>query len=404
MLRLEVAVFFFCCSALGAQEDAWVRHTIDNSSRGADGVRFLDVNGDGHGDIATGWEEGGLIRAYLHPGPRKVAERWPLVTVARVKSPEDAVFCDLDGDGAFDVVSCCEGRNRRVFAHWAPTAAEKFLEESSWETTSFAAVEGKSQWMFALPMELDGVGGIDLVLGAKGGGACVGWLRSPSRARDMKAWTFHRWYSAGWIMSLISHDVDGDGDSDVVVSDRKGKKPGVLWLENPGREALAKEPALQWREHRMGAGGREVLFVSLYDFDGDGRKEAAVTAKPNRVSLLYSGTDPRQPWREELIEYPLDRFGRAKAVRPGDLDGDGVAELTVSCESASGGKAGVFYLRRAGKKWIPHGLSGPAGVKFDRIELRDLDGDGDLDLITCEERDNLGVFWYENPAVKTSPK
>ena len=73
-------------------------------------------------------------------------------------------------------------------------------------------------------------------------------------------------------------------------------------------------------------------------------------------------------------------------------------------ESASGGKSGVFYLRRVGKKWIPHGLSGPAGVKFDRIELRDLDGDGDLDLITCEERDNLGVFWYENPAVKTSPK
>ena len=99
MLRLEVAVFFFCCSALGAQEDAWVRHTIDNSSRGADGVRFLDVNADGHGDIATGWEEGGLIRAYLHPGPRKAAERWPLVTVARVKSPEDAVFCDLDGTG-----------------------------------------------------------------------------------------------------------------------------------------------------------------------------------------------------------------------------------------------------------------------------------------------------------------
>ena len=64
----------------------------------------------------------------------------------------------------------------------------------------------------------------------------------------------------------------------------------------------------------------------------------------------------------------------------------------------------MFYLRRAGKKWIPRGLSGPAGVKFDRIELRDLDGDGDLDLITCEERDNLGVFWYENPAGKPGAK
>jgi len=28
----------------------------------------------------------------------------------------------------------------------------------------------------------------------------------------------------------------------------------------------------------------------------------------------------------------------------------------------------------------------------------DLDRDGDLDILGCEEADNLGVFWYENPA------
>jgi hypothetical protein len=28
----------------------------------------------------------------------------------------------------------------------------------------------------------------------------------------------------------------------------------------------------------------------------------------------------------------------------------------------------------------------------------DVDGDGDLDLMSCEERDQLGVFWYENPS------
>jgi hypothetical protein len=42
-------------------------------------------------------------------------------------------------------------------------------------------------------------------------------------------------------------------------------------------------------------------------------------------------------------------------------------------------------------------VSGNVGVKFDLVELVDLDGDGDLDAITCEEVDNLGVFWFENP-------
>jgi hypothetical protein len=36
------------------------------------------------------------------------------------------------------------------------------------------------------------------------------------------------------------------------------------------------------------------------------------------------------------------------------------------------------------------------------MELLDLDGDGDLDVLTCEENygpdsQGLGVIWYENP-------
>ncbi len=42
----------------------WARYTIDNSSRGADGVRLHDVDGaPWAADIATGWEEGGVIRS-----------------------------------------------------------------------------------------------------------------------------------------------------------------------------------------------------------------------------------------------------------------------------------------------------------------------------------------------------
>ena len=81
----------------------WRRHTVDDSSIGADGVRLRDVNGDGLPDIATGWEEGNIVRAYLHPGFGRVRERWPAVTVRQVGSPEDAVFADLDGSGRLDV-------------------------------------------------------------------------------------------------------------------------------------------------------------------------------------------------------------------------------------------------------------------------------------------------------------
>jgi hypothetical protein len=47
--------------------------------------------------------------------------------------------------------------------------------------------------------------------------------------------------------------------------------------------------------------------------------------------------------------------------------------------------------------WLTHNVSGRVGTKYDLVELIDLDDDGDLDILTCEERDDLGVVWYENP-------
>ena len=47
----------------------WPRHTIDATSRGADGARLGDVNRDGRPDLVTGWEEGGVVRVYLPPSP-----------------------------------------------------------------------------------------------------------------------------------------------------------------------------------------------------------------------------------------------------------------------------------------------------------------------------------------------
>ncbi len=117
-LVTTIGLLFFCTSvSVHAQDTPWARHVIDDSYSGADGVRLADVNNDGLMDIATGWEEGGRTKVYINPGYEGVKDPWPAVLVAETPDVEDAVFADLDGDGAVDVISSTEGKTKKIFVN-----------------------------------------------------------------------------------------------------------------------------------------------------------------------------------------------------------------------------------------------------------------------------------------------
>jgi hypothetical protein len=374
----------------------WARHTIDAASRGADGVKLGELDGDGLPDIVTGWEEGGVVRAYLNPGPTKAREPWPAVTVGTARNVEEAIFADLDGDGRLDIVSGAEGNTRTLYWHRFTGTPAQLLDAAAWRTEAFPATARAQLWMQAAALDLDGRHGSDVLLGAKGGGATIGWLRAPAMPGDLHAWTFHRLRDAGWIMSLLPHDMDDDGDADVLFTDRTGKRRGAFWLENPG--AAANRSHAPWPEHAIGALKREAMFADLGDMDGDGRTDVAVAVKPADIVLVL-----RQPdggWRENVLTLDTSNLGDAKAVKIADVNGDGLPDLLFTCENANGPREGVVWLeQQRGGPWLQRPLGGPDGVKFDLMQVLDLDGDGDRDVITCEERDNLGVVWYENPNV-----
>ena len=390
-------------------EGSWKRHTIDDSSFGADGIRFGDINGDGLLDITTPWEEGGQVRVYINPGKNGLKDRWPAVTVGKVGDPEDSFFVDLDGDGHLDVVSSCEGDTQSIFVHWAPTDRAKLLDPKAWTTKAMPCSSGARRWMYAFAMQIDGKGGLDLVAASKKENAVLGWFESPENPRDLASWRWHPLLSGGWFMTLRPNDMDKDGDLDIVATDRRGSHRGLLWLENPGS---AQAKSVDWKEHRIGPVDEyEAMHNCIADLDDDGLEDILVAVKGGPVRFYRRVSQSPLKWESHRIEMPPNAGG-GKSLQVADINLDGQLDLVVAGEHATDGKIGTFWLSYNQKvtesRWTATSISGPEGFINDLVELIDLDDDGDLDVVTVEEKGpylkkgykgkELGVIWYENPA------
>ena len=404
---LVILTFYSICKSdlLISQTNHWNRHIIDSTSSGADGVRIADANGDGISDITTGWEEEGITKVYLHPGYEKARGIWPSVIVGKTPSVEDALFVDVNNDQTLDVISVTGGDDKKIYIHWAPNNLNQYLDASKWKTEVLPISEGQIQWMFAITAQLNESNKINLVVGSKNEAAEIKWFQSSEKPNDLSNWKGHTISSSEWIMSLIEVDMDHDGDYDILTSDRKsGETNGIRWLENAGKNFNQNH---EWKNHFIGAHGLEVMFMDYADLDQDGLKDVIVTERSTQKIFFIKKLDHSGlKWKSYPIDIP-EVTGKAKAVKVGDINGDGKLDLVHTTNTyRDEDKQGVYWLSYSkdptDSNWTWHELSGFEGYKFDRIELLDMDDDGDLDVLTTEENygmnsKGLGVIWYENP-------
>tara|TARA_R110002110_G_scaffold415860_1_gene658748 strand:- start:77158 stop:78450 length:1293 start_codon:yes stop_codon:yes gene_type:complete len=415
---LALPLLFASAHYAYAPANHWSKWSIDASGNGADGVHTGDINRDGLIDVVSGWEESGQVKLYLNPGLGKLRTQagWPGIDISgglEIDGIEDAAFADLDLDGHIDtVLSSIEGDTRSLGLHWfgqAPMEASR-----SWQAISLTPGH-RAGYMKARAAQIDGIGGADIVAGTKTMGdvhAGIYWFASPpdTHATDPVEW---REYFVGEIdvktVTLVLKDMDADSLVDIVYSGRNG----VGWFRNPGHSALVDDPAnAQWERIVVATTGSEYTFC---DHDGNGLEDLIVTTSKTSgmvAKWLQRLDDSGRHWREFPVMSDDLRPGLAsgrkfvlKGVACGFVDDDGVIDIVFT---ASGYGHGVFMMSpraeiSAGKPWEVTYLSLYADrMKYDNLQLVDVDGDGDLDVVTSEEGQGIfssgdGVLWFENP-------
>ena len=395
------------------QGQPWLRHTIDNSLLGAEGPRGADFNSDGLIDYAVAWEQTGVATLYLHPGSELVRQPWPSVVVGFAPNGETAAPVDLNGDGRFEIVAAISAGPRTIRAYLSPEKPDELLDPDAWTTGNFSQVP-TDLWVYVEPADIDGENGVDLIIGSIGRQgsfeAQIGWLRSPEDPLDFDAWTYHKIVDVKWTMSIEAIDVDQDGDVDFIFSNRFGSdsEQGVFWAVNPGHDS--HDLTSPWETVAIGSQGRQAVFVGVDDLEDNGLIDVIAPSRPRSLFLHAADDATGLSWSSQELPWPED-VGEAKAAAVGDINLDGRKDVVLTAVEAGEIEAlsGMAWLRAPELPegdWQAYEIAGFDGEKFDIVQLVDVDGDGDLDIVAAEERNNsqtvpgLGVVWYENPLIQ----
>ena len=305
----------------------WERHLV-SPIRAIGGYRVdfadvpLDVDGDGRMDVVScSWHDRAVFWR-RNPGPK--GGEWKTHEVDRPGNMETAFAVDVDSDGALDFVPNI--MNRTVWFR---------VEEGA--LVPYVISEERGGHGIGVG-DVDGDGRADVL-------ASGGWFHAPEDPLTGD-WKFHPEWSLGSAgISIIAHDFDADGLTDVFWG--MGHDYGLFWLKQ-GRDEEGKRT---WARHTVDDSWSQAHGLTLADLDGNGEMEV-ITGKRRHA---HNGHDPGG--EEELIvcTYAFDdktsKFTRTTLSKGGsvggghypvirDMDGDGDLDVVLP------GKSGLYLLKR----------------------------------------------------------
>ncbi|OBX21751.1 MULTISPECIES: T9SS type A sorting domain-containing protein [Bizionia] len=345
----------------------FVPHLLSRSVIGVESVYAADIDNDGDMDVVSASSSDNKFAWYENiDGLGTFGDQ--LVISALANDPKSVYAIDIDNDGDMDLLTASD--NDKISWYENTDGLGSFSDSNEIGFTN-----GTVQFIIA--SDLDGDGDRDVLAASYGNNTLIIFenLNGLGNFSNPESITS----SAASAKSVYSTDMDGDGDLDVLSASLDGN---ISWYEN--------------RDGQGNFGSKKIISFSANqawsahaaDIDGDGDMD---------VLSIHNGGN--FGWFENLDgmgnfgeKHPIRSANQGESVYAADLDNDGDVDVLTADRDGISWHENTDGLGDFGSEQV---LLFGSNIRSTSVYASDLNGDGDLDVLQATQSQNK-ISWYEN--------
>ncbi|MEC3906155.1 T9SS type A sorting domain-containing protein [Tamlana sp. 2201CG12-4] len=370
-------------ASTGDNTIAWYKNTnglgnfgsqqiISTSANRPESVFVADINGDGNLDILSASLFDNKLAWYENTDGLGSFGTQQIISTS-ASGPTSIYASDIDGDTDLDVLSTSQ--NDEKIAWYENT--DGLGSFGSQQVISTNAINASS----LITTDIDGDGDMDVV-SASWGDDKIAWYENTDGLGSFGLENIIT-TNADYAISVFASDINGDGHVDLLSASRLDDK--ISWYDNT--DGLGN----YGNQQNIVVGNDEPSSIYTTDIDGDGDLDMLSAFTANNIIAWYENTDGLGSFgNQQIITSNADG---ANSVFAGDIDGDGDMDVVSSSKTDD---IIAWYENMDGLGGFGNQqIISTSSNNPNSIFVSDIDGDFDMDVVASSIIDNK-IVWFEN--------